>query len=609
MENIVLRDSLDEYTQKVSAKYKNMFAPKSAVGAPLSASTAAEMTDTTKIYVYTGSESGYTAGNWYYYDGSAWTSGGVYNSTAFQTDTTLSIAGAAADAKITGDALAISVHGIAAYLGAAAISDSSINADFDNLPNNVIRACGVYNSPHNSDEVDNIAANRIKISHAPVEGQMTGLIVTLGRKTERVGGDTQIFIPWHGGTVLCRQYNSVSVQQPQTFSWSDWVTGTEALENEIYGRIDGIPQYRMGINSSASSYNNLLSNYTEDGTFLAMRQNWNDVPSSAEDYVISNSQYSSYITQTAIGITSGEVYNRIVHKTNKTVYRTWKRVGDNRDEPQTKILAIGDSICYGGRNNNKGFVGDLGMPYVNKSIVGIRLSERNDSNNPAVRDVENGFYRPSIASLFDYMTGREIIPNRSVFPINMQFNGALITSLDAIPLPSGYYPDIIIADGGVNDYIQSAELGTLPSIPVYDDLGAVRLDRQTVLGSLQYLFYSMIQAFPKAQRFFVITHKTQSNGTYWATAPNSAGYNQQQLHDAVVACCRLYNVTVIDIYQDSFINSIYPQYRSSIPFSQDNSKTYTEYVDTDGIHPMALGYQDGYIPLVREAIKIGTVKS
>lgn len=608
MENIVCRDALDEYTQKVSAKYKNMFAPKSAVGAPLSASTAAEMTDTTKIYVYTGSESGYTAGNWYYYDGSTWISGGVYNSTAFEADTTLSISGAAADAKTTGDALAVSVHGIAAFLGAAAISDSSINADFDNLPNNVIRACGVYNIPHNSDEADNIAANRIKISHAPVEGQMTGLIVTLGRKTERVGGDTQIFIPWHGGTALCRQYNSVSVQQSQTFSWSDWVTGTEALENEIYGRIDGIPQYRMGINSSASNYNNLLSNYTEDGTFLAMRQNWNDLPSSADDYVISNSQYSSYITQTAIGITSGDVYNRIVHKTNKTVYRDWKRVGDNRDEPQIKILAIGDSICYGGRNNNKGFVGDLGMPYVNKSIVGIRLSERNDSNNPAVRDVEDEFYRPSIARLFDYMTGREIIPNRSVFPINMQFNGALITSLDAIPLPSGYYPDIIIADGGVNDYIQSAELGTLPSIPVYDDLGAVRLDRQTVLGSLQYLFYSMIQAFPKAQRFFVITHKTLSNGTYWATAPNSAGYTQQQLHDAIVACCRLYNVTVIDIYQDSFINSIYPQYRSSIPFSQDNSKTYTEYIDTDGIHPMALGYQEGYIPLVRESIKIGTVK-
>lgn len=76
-----------------------------AVGSPLVAATAAAMTDITKIYVYTGSESGYTNGNWYYYNGSAWTSGGVYNATAINTDTTLTVAGMAADAKATGDGL------------------------------------------------------------------------------------------------------------------------------------------------------------------------------------------------------------------------------------------------------------------------------------------------------------------------------------------------------------------------------------------------------------------------------------------------------------------------------------------------------------------------
>lgn len=76
-----------------------------AVGSPLVAATVADMTDTTRIYVYTGSETGYTAGDWYYYDGSAWTSGGAYNSQALSTDTTLSVAGMAADAKSAGDAV------------------------------------------------------------------------------------------------------------------------------------------------------------------------------------------------------------------------------------------------------------------------------------------------------------------------------------------------------------------------------------------------------------------------------------------------------------------------------------------------------------------------
>lgn len=76
-----------------------------AVGGPNVASTVSAMTDTSKVYVYTGSETGYTAGNWYYYNGSAWVSGGVYQATAVETDTTLTMPGEPADAKATGDAV------------------------------------------------------------------------------------------------------------------------------------------------------------------------------------------------------------------------------------------------------------------------------------------------------------------------------------------------------------------------------------------------------------------------------------------------------------------------------------------------------------------------
>ena len=78
---------------------------KAYVGSPLVANTVSTMTDRTKVYVYTGSESGYTAGNWYYHNGSAWVSGGVYNSSAANVDKTLTQDGYAADAKVTGDAV------------------------------------------------------------------------------------------------------------------------------------------------------------------------------------------------------------------------------------------------------------------------------------------------------------------------------------------------------------------------------------------------------------------------------------------------------------------------------------------------------------------------
>ena len=82
------------------------YAKGAAYGSPYVAATVAAMTDKNKVYVYTGSEAGYTAGNWYYWNGSAWTSGGTYNSVAVATDKTLSVTDMAADAKATGDAIA-----------------------------------------------------------------------------------------------------------------------------------------------------------------------------------------------------------------------------------------------------------------------------------------------------------------------------------------------------------------------------------------------------------------------------------------------------------------------------------------------------------------------
>lgn len=72
------------------------------IGAPYIATTVAGMTDKTRVYVYQGSESGYTSGNWYYWNGSAWTSGGAYNSAAVDTDKTLTQSDKPADSAIVG---------------------------------------------------------------------------------------------------------------------------------------------------------------------------------------------------------------------------------------------------------------------------------------------------------------------------------------------------------------------------------------------------------------------------------------------------------------------------------------------------------------------------
>lgn len=70
-------------------------------GAPSIVSLSSAMIDTDKLYLYIGSETGYTSGDWYYYNGTSWVSGGQYGD--MQLDTSLTTSGMAADAKSVGD--------------------------------------------------------------------------------------------------------------------------------------------------------------------------------------------------------------------------------------------------------------------------------------------------------------------------------------------------------------------------------------------------------------------------------------------------------------------------------------------------------------------------
>lgn len=315
-----------------------------------------------------------------------------------------------------------------------------------------------------------------------------------------------------------------------------------------------------------TDYNSKMSNVKDNIVSVVLNNDWDDAPWTHLNISVTgifiNTRYSfNYCIQEYIVISSGVKWSRITNASDGSVYRDWTT--DNTLQP-LKILALGDSICAGYRNSGKGFVGDLGLPYKNIGVSG--------------------------ASISNIVTSVTNIP-------------------DQLIAESSYTPDVIIADGGINDYTHGATLGTVPNAPAKNDNEADELDRNTVAGACGFLFYTMIKKYPKAQRFFVIVHKMYypDGDMYYPTYSNGT-YTQQDLHDLIVKMCNLYNVKVIDIYNEGIINTLYPEYVSTIDYDTDNSVTYTQYVNSDGIHPLDLGYREGYIPLIRKALGIGTVK-
>ena len=74
-----VRGSIHDAIQAINDDTEEAIAEaRSMVGTPVAVTSASDMSDTSKIYIYKGSEADYVNGDWYYYNGNAWTDGGPY---------------------------------------------------------------------------------------------------------------------------------------------------------------------------------------------------------------------------------------------------------------------------------------------------------------------------------------------------------------------------------------------------------------------------------------------------------------------------------------------------------------------------------------------------
>ena len=343
------------------------------------------------------------------------------------------------------------------------------------------------------------------------------------------------------------------------------------------------------IYSDASGY--LYSVTWKDYIFL-IDDTWKDLPFDCrggvfENIVIGEDKYLQRITSID---GNGYVWTRVVtgHGSSGSE-TTW--AGGPMGKRAIKILVVGDSIAKGVNNGLKGFAGDLAGDYEKK---GVRYVAKTVFRNQAVGGA-------TLCGINDDGSNNKMIAKQ------------LINFQAANP---NWYPDVIIAGTGTNDYAYNnyagITLGKIPAAPMMTDLeynNRMAKDNRTAMDGLECLLYQMAKLYPRAKRVFVTQHKVywvsddETKKQYCPTTENGKGYTQTDITDAIIKTCRVYGCTVADVFNDSSLNTAFPWYRSSAKISSNWALTNTVFADHDGDHVSNLGYWEFYAPIVRKAIE------
>lgn len=140
--------------------------------------------------------------------------------------------------------------------------------------------------------------------------------------------------------------------------------------------------------------------------------------------------------------------------------------------------------------------------------------------------------------------------------------------------------DMICFEGGINDYWVAAPLGSYTE----SDYSST-LDTTTICGALESIFRQAKVKWVGKPICFVITHKIKST----VYVQNSQGYTWMDVHDKLVGICKKYAIPYYDAFENSGLNA-YDNVQNTNFLTSNSSGT------PDGCHPNADGYKKYYVP-------------
>lgn len=239
---------------------------------------------------------------------------------------------------------------------------------------------------------------------------------------------------------------------------------------------------------------------------------------------------------------------------------------DIRDLVRLKKAGADDSvaIAYQGDYNHDYVINSQDLTNTRKSLLGIGKVETTvltgksalflgDSVSFGEKDPGNFSWGGRIAAMNGMNAENQ---GRSGYALSNN-NRAQIVS--ALPYANENY-DYVIMEGGFNDICENTPLGTFEPNN-FTDISS--RDQGTILGGMEYLFYSVKQKFPNAKLGFIIIYKA-----------NEENRDMSELSVAAKKLCEKWGVNCLDIYNDDEFHKKFP-YDTCL---------------ADTVHPTAVGY-------------------
>lgn len=589
----VTNNDLDNVKNNLQSQIRSL-----ASGSPLVASSIAEMTDTTRIYVNT------TNGHWYYYNGTEWTDGGTYQATEIENQSITkknlytNLSNSFLEKYSTNEFELLNGYYDNSLVLRELYSHYEINVQekenyyidvyFAGYPaGSLIYAIVDNNNNILSSEIlgNNIVNNRFSKSiFIPKNG--VKLIVNTGNTTNypsRASYVLKLDNYIQKDKILFNQFNdNIKYSFSEDYENIDYSTfipnhyiGGNGQKSALSGydiiSLDVLPNEKYIIETYQFYGNPVVCLTSKDMKFNQTLNNVNYEINSIVEMFKNDNISSDYVSiPIEIPYYCKKIY--INKQTNKNL--SIKKVKNYLPKLDSKldnklILFTGDSICYGAYRNFPVFLSQHSdMQYVEGS--GITAY-----NNGAWAQYIAEKHRNAI--VYGYGVSGTCITRQAS---QIQTDGYDSSILERISVMKDN-ADYVILQGGINDQGRTLPLGEIRNNGNTLDYSTNEsdYDTYTFAGAVEWMLIQAKTKWKNAKIGFILTHQVygRNHNNYIVDGVN---YKQEHYTEIIKQACKKWGVPMIDLYDtvSSNLNHSDSEYWSNGDGLHPTQKTYDLFI-------------------------------